>query len=425
LWQEYLILHICKSLILYPGYKPSGAEVRRSLIGVLTSDKTAMRLTRLFTEFFDSEKIGGLILISVTLISLVLANSPWGTAYINLWDFKFAGHSIVHWINDGLMAVFFLLIGLELEREIYTGELSNLRKASLPLFGALGGMLVPAGLFLLLNFGTDTQSGAGIPMATDIAFAVGVLSLFGNRVPASLKIFLTAFAVIDDLGAIIIIAVFYTSSLSFLNLFIAFAIFGILIVLNRFKVNSLFPYLIGGAAMWYFMLNSGVHATITGVLLAFTIPFGDGEKSPSFTLQHFLHKPVAFFILPLFALANTCLPFGDKILEGLTQTYSLGIIIGLVIGKPAGILLFSIFGVRLKIAELPPGLKWKCIAGAGFLGGIGFTMSIFITLLAFEDQTVVNNSIIAILVASVIAGTLGFLMLKTTLCTAIREDDLP
>jgi NhaA family Na+:H+ antiporter len=382
-----------------------------------------MKLTRLFTEFFDSEKIGGLFLISVTLISLALANSPWGTAYINFWDFEFGGHSIVHWINDGLMAVFFLLIGLELEREIYTGELTDIRKASLPLFGALGGMLVPAGLFLLLNFGTDTQSGAGIPMATDIAFAVGILSLLGNRVPASLKIFLTALAVIDDLGAIIVIAVFYTSSLSFPDLFIAFAIFGILIILNRFKVNSLFPYLIGGAAMWYFMMNSGVHATITGVLLAFTIPFGDGEKSPSFNLQHFLHKPVAFFILPLFALANTCLPLSGNILDGITQTYSLGIILGLVIGKPFGILLFSILGVSLKISELPSDLKWKYIAGAGFLAGIGFTMSIFITLLAFDNQSVVNNSKIAVLFASAIAGTMGFFLLKTTLREAIREDD--
>ena len=273
-----------------------------------------MKLTKIYNEFFNSEKAGGLILIFVTVISLGLANSAWQTGYINFWHIDLGGHTIVHWINDGLMTIFFLLIGLELEREIYQGELSELKNASLPFFGALGGMLVPAGLFLLLNFGTETQAGAGIPMATDIAFAIGILSLLGNRVPASLKIFLTALAVIDDLGAIIIIAIFYTTSLAFTNLFIAFGIFGLLIILNRLKVYNLIPYLIGGVAMWYFMLHSGVHATITGVLLAFAIPFSNGgEKSPSYILEHFINKPVALFILPLFAVANTCIPIGDRL----------------------------------------------------------------------------------------------------------------
>jgi NhaA family Na+:H+ antiporter len=375
-----------------------------------------IQLTRLFNEFYNSEKAGGLILVFVTFLSLVMANSSLQTEYISFWHTSLGGHDLVHWINDGIMTIFFLLIGLELEREIYKGELSDIRNAALPVFAAFGGMLVPAGLYLLLNLGTDKMSGAGIPMATDIAFAIGILYLLGKSVPPSLKVFLTALAVVDDLGAIMIIAIFYTASLALTNLFIALAIYGSLIVLNRLKVHNLIPYLIGGAAMWYFMLNSGVHATITGVLLAFAVPFGDGsEKSPSFILQHFLHKPVAFFILPVFALANTCIPLAGNIQEGLSQTYSMGIIAGLVVGKPLGILLLSFIAVGLGICKLPAGLNMKRIAGAGLLAGIGFTMSIFITLLAFEDNDIVNNSKIAILTASVISGLMGFLWLKRAL----------
>jgi NhaA family Na+:H+ antiporter len=375
-----------------------------------------IQLTRLFNEFYNSEKAGGLILVFVTFLSLVMANSSLQTEYISFWHTSLGGHDLVHWINDGIMTIFFLLIGLELEREIYKGELSDIRNAALPVFAAFGGMLVPAGLYLLLNLGTDKMSGAGIPMATDIAFAIGILYLLGKSVPPSLKVFLTALAVVDDLGAIMIIAIFYTASLALTNLFIALAIYGSLIVLNRLKVHNLIPYLIGGAAMWYFMLNSGVHATITGVLLAFAVPFGDGsEKSPSFILQHFLHKPVAFFILPVFALANTCIPLAGNIQEGLSQTYSMGIIAGLVVGKPLGILLLSFIAVGLGICKLPAGLNMKRIAGAGLLAGIGFTMSIFITLLAFEDNDIVNNSKIAILTASVISGLMGFVWLKRAL----------
>jgi NhaA family Na+:H+ antiporter len=375
-----------------------------------------MKLAKLYSEFFESEKAGGLILVFVTVVSLVLANSAFQSGYIHFWHYDLVGHSLVHWINDGLMAIFFLLIGLELEREIYQGELSSIKNASLPIFGALGGMLVPAGIFLLLNFGTATQSGAGIPMATDIAFAIGILSLLGNRVPLSLKIFLTALAVIDDLGAIIVIAVFYTTSISLLNLGIALSILGVLGILNRLKVHNLIPYLFGGAIAWYFMLQSGVHATITGVILAFVIPFGDGgEKSPSYILQHFLHKPVAFIILPLFALANTCIDLSGNWFSSLESSGSLGIIAGLVLGKPLGIILFSFVAVWLGHAVLPKDLKWKNIIGVGFLGGIGFTMSIFITLLAFDSSTVIDSSKIAILVASFIAAIIGFIMLKLTL----------
>ncbi len=375
-----------------------------------------MKLTQLFDEFFHSEKAGGLLLVFVTLISLVLANSAWQIGYLSFWHIDFAGHSLVHWINDGLMAIFFLLIGLELEREIYIGELSSLKDASLPIFGAIGGMIIPVLLFTMLNFGTETQAGAAIPMATDIAFAIGILSLLGSRVPESLKIFLTALAVIDDLGAIMVIAIFYTTSLSLQNLFIAFGIWGFLIALNRLKVYNLIPYLIGGVAMWYFMLNSGVHATITGVLLAFAVPFGDGgEKSPSYILQDILHKPVAFVILPLFALANTCITIGGDWSAGLIETNSLGIMLGLVIGKPLGIWLFSFIGVGLGLCTLPNDLKWKNIVGAGFLGGIGFTMSIFITLLAFDQAHFVDNSKIAIMIASLVAGLIGFITLQMTL----------
>jgi NhaA family Na+:H+ antiporter len=386
--------------------------------------RKAMKLTTLYNEFFKSEKTGGLILVFATVISLVLANTAWQSSYISFWQTTVGDHSIVHWINDGLMAIFFLLIGLELEREFYCGELSDIRKASLPIVGAIGGMLVPAALFLLLNFGTDTQAGAGIPMATDIAFAIGILSLLGNRVPVSLKIFLTALAVIDDLGAIIVIAIFYTGTIAFSKLLIALGILGILVALNRFKVRNLIPYLVGGVAMWYFMLHSGVHATITGVLLAFAIPFGScGEKSPSYILLHYLHKPVAFLILPLFAAANTCIAIGDGWQASLGQVNSLGIIVGLVVGKPLGIWLFSFIGVSLGLCALPSELKWKNIAGAGFLGGIGFTMSIFITILAFDNDAIVNSSKIAIIIASILAGTIGLLLLKLTLKARVENNE--
>jgi Na+:H+ antiporter, NhaA family len=351
-----------------------------------------MKISRLFNDFFESEKSGGLVLIFCTLISLVIANSSLGIGYHDFFQTQFAGHSIENWINDGLMTIFFLLIGLELEREIYLGELSKIKDALLPIFGALGGMLIPAGVYWFFNFGTTTQSGVGIPMATDIAFALGILSLLGKKVPTSLKVFLTALAVIDDLGAIIIIAIFYTKTLLLINLFIAVGIFFILLILNRLKVRNLLPYLIGGVGMWYFMLNSGVHATITGVLLAFAVPFGSGDKkSTSYILQHFLHKPVAFIILPIFALANTAIIFNSEIGQIIKENYSLGIGIGLIIGKPLGIFLLSFLAVSLGLCKLPEDLNWKAIFGVGLLGGIGFTMSIFITLLAFEDKTIINN----------------------------------
>ena len=382
-----------------------------------------MILTKLYKEFFNSEKAGGLILVSMTVLSLVLANSPCQNTYTNFWNLEFGGHSIMHWINDGLMTIFFLLIGLELEREIYKGELSNLKNASLPIFGAVGGMIFPAAIFLLFNFGTNTQSGVGIPMATDIAFAIGILSLLGKRVPSSLKVFLTALAIIDDLGAIIIIAVFYSTTLSLIHLIIALGIFCFLLLLNKLKVNNIIPYLIGGAVMWYFMSISGIHPTLSGIMLAFTIPFRDGsEKSPSYVLQHLLHKPVAFIILPLFVLANTGIRIESNLIDGLGQEYGLGIITGLVIGKPLGIWLFSLIGVSIGLCSLPSDLNWRSIIGVGFLGGIGFTMSIFIDLLAYDIPIIVNTAKIAIFIGSLIAGTIGVIWLRLTLTNTITDE---
>jgi NhaA family Na+:H+ antiporter len=261
-----------------------------------------------------------------------------------------------------------------------------------------------------------TQAGIGIPMATDIAFAIGILSLLGNKVPVSLKIFLTALAVMDDLGAIIVIAIFYTSTIVYANLCIALGIFVALLVLNRLKVFNLIPYIIGGILMWYFMLQSGVHATITGVLVAFAIPFGNGDKkTTSSVLQHVLHKPVAFLILPLFALANTCVTFNGDWINQLWQPNSIGVFMGLVIGKPIGICLFSFLAVTIGICTLPSDLKWKHILGAGFLGGIGFTMSIFVTLLAFNDNELITGTKITILLSSLIAGIIGFFWLRLAL----------
>jgi Na+:H+ antiporter, NhaA family len=369
-----------------------------------------MQLTRLFRDFFNSEKTGGILLVACTAVSMLLANSSMQSSYTAFWEMNVSGHTLTHWINDGLMAIFFLMIGLELEREIYQGELSELKNAMLPVIAAVGGVLVPAGIYLLFNYGTATQSGAGIPMATDIAFAIGMLALLGNRVPASLKIFLTALAVIDDLCAIIVIAVFYSTGLSFLYLGIALGIFGVLILLNRLKVHRLIFYLVGGIGMWYCMLHSGIHATIAGVLLAFVIPFGNGgERSASYRLQHFLHKPVAFIILPVFALANTAIIFDADWADGLFSNEGLGIIAGLVAGKPIGIMLFAGIAVFTGICSLPGELKWKHLLGAAMLAGIGFTMSIFVTLLAFEDSAAIATSKISIIIASVIAALCGLL----------------
>lgn len=373
---------------------------------------------RTLRDFMESEKSGGLTLIVCTLVSLLLANSSIGEKYLGFWNFEAGGHSIAAWINDGLMAIFFLLVGLELIQEIYEGELSNIKRALLPISGALGGMLIPAAIYMAFNLDSTTKDGFGIPMATDIAFALGILSLLGNRVPISLKVFLTALAVIDDLGAIIVIAIFYTTSLSWTNLLIALGIFVFLLLLNKkFHINSLIPYIIGGIAMWYFMLHSGIHATIAGVLLAITIPYRkNDENSPSNKMQHALHYPVAFGVLPLFALANTAIHISGTWDKALGEPFALGIIVGLVIGKPLGITLFSLVSVKSRLCSLPTGVNWKGLIGTGILGGIGFTMSIFITLLAFKGQDeLINDSKLMILLASLMAGIIGYTWLNFVL----------
>jgi len=370
-------------------------------------------MTKLFRDFFESERSGGIVLLVATAISLWLANSGFAEHYIGFWNMDVFGHPLAHWVNDGLMTIFFLLVGLELERELYGGELSDIKSAALPVIAAIGGVCLPAIIYFVLNNGKPTVSGIGIPMATDIAFALGVLSLVGKSVPASLRIFLTAVAVIDDLIAIIVIAVFYTSDLNSSNLLISLGIFGALLILNRLKIHNTVFYIIGGIVMWYFMLNSGVHATITGVLLAFALPYGKGdEKTISYRWQNRLHVPVAFVILPIFALANTAIPIAANWLEGLETSSSLGIIAGLVLGKPIGIFSFALLSAAIGITTIPSDISKKHLFGVGVLGGIGFTMSIFITLLAFNDHEHINNSKIAIIVASLISGILGFIILK-------------
>jgi NhaA family Na+:H+ antiporter len=311
------------------------------------------------------------------------------------------------------MAIFFLLIGLEIEREFYIGELSILKNASLPVVAAIGGMATPTLLHFMLNHSAETAAGIGIPMATDIAFALGVLSLLGSSVPVSLTIFLTALAIIDDLGAIAVIALFYASDFSLLYLVLALGIFAGLLTLNRLGVHRLPFYLVPGFFMWYFMLKSGIHASIAGILLAFAVPFGRGdEASPSYKLQHFLHKPVAFIIMPLFALANTGIPLTGNWIAGLATSNSLGIFAGLFVGKPLGIVLFSFLAVKSGLSELPGDVDWKHIIAVGFLSGIGFTMSIFITILAFDNPELVQGSKISILLSSLLAGAAGFLILR-------------
>jgi len=374
-------------------------------------------LSKTFSDFFESEKSSGIFLIFCTLVSIVIANSSIGPAYRDFWRANAAGLSLEHWVNDALMAAFFLFVALELERELYIGELSNFKNALLPIFAAIGGIAVPALIHFSLNAGTPMQAGTGIPMATDIAFALGALSLLGSRVPVSLKVFLTALAVMDDLGAIIVIAVFYSAQFSLTYLLGALAVFVVLVVLNRaFRVMALFPYLLGGALLWFLMFKSGVHATIAGALLAFAIPFSakvEDEQSPSHRLEHFLHKPVAFIILPIFALANSGIVVSSGWQQDLLSANSAGIIGGLVLGKPLGITSLSFFAVAIGVCRLPADLKWRHIFGAGLLGGIGFTMSIFISNLAFTGNVhIINASKMAIVLASLSAGVLGILWLR-------------
>lgn len=368
-----------------------------------------------FERFVRSEQSGSVLLIICTVTALLAANFFLGDAYAHFWHTEIGGLAFELWVNDALMAVFFLLIGLELKRELIEGALSDVRRALLPVIAALGGMVVPAAIHFALNGGRPTQGGFGIPMATDIAFALGALALLGRRVPFALRVFVVAFAVMDDLGAIIVIALFYSHDLAPAWLLGVAAVWLSLMVLNRrLRVQALAPYLIGGALLWFLMLRSGVHATLAGVLLAFTIPYaGRDGHTPSKWLEHALAGPVAFLILPIFALANAGVILDARALQEIRDPNSLGIIGGLVLGKPVGIVLFSALAVGLGLCRLPQEVRWSHMLGAGMLGGIGFTMSIFITNLAFVSAPDhVNGSKLAILSASLLSGVLGYLWLS-------------
>jgi Na+:H+ antiporter, NhaA family len=377
----------------------------------------------MFQQFFNSEKAGGLILIACTVVSLLVANSSYGDKFVNFWHTDLPLHigkilitfSIEEWINDGLMTVFFLMVGLEIERELYVGELSSFKNAILPALAAVGGMAVPALIHFAFCYGKPEAAGNAIPTATDIAFSLGVLSLIGKRIPLSLKIFLTALAIIDDLGAIIIIGIFYTQTFSFLYLCLALCVFGILLAFNKLKTSSLWIYLPAGILLWYFLYRSGVHPTLSGVLLAFAIPFNKNvERQPSSILQHALHRPVNFIIIPLFALANTAIHLPNTWKSEIFSANSLGIELGLLLGKPIGIVGFTLVGISLGIAKLPQGINARKLIGMGMLAGIGFTMSIFISNLAFNTKPdLIQSSKVAVLIASLLAAIIGWVILKS------------
>ncbi|MEO0559737.1 MAG: Na+/H+ antiporter NhaA [Bacteroidota bacterium] len=437
-------------------------------------------LLRPFTSFFKTEAAGGVLLLVAAVIALIWANSPLGAAYSALWETVITvggGALIIEkplilWVNDGLMAIFFFVVGLEIKREVMAGELSSPRSAALAIFAAIGGMLVPALLYVLMTSGADPirQGGWGIPMATDIAFALGVLALLGSRAPLALKVFLTAVAIVDDLGAVIVIAIFYTAEVKTTALFISLALVGLLFLINRLGVQKPVIYGLIGLAAWVAMLKSGVHATIAGVLVALTIPatrqvdelqfadrisalltkFREGiagsptqptpdqmaavhsmEASihdiepPLQRLEHGLHGFVAFFIMPVFALANAGVAFGAGIGELMTDAVALGVMLGLVVGKPVGVMLLAFVAVKVGIAQLPKNVTWTHVLGVSFLTGIGFTMSIFIANLAFGSGPLLDSAKLGILAASLISGILGAIVLTRVAPTIDTSDDLP
>ena len=380
-----------------------------------------MLITDYFKRFLHSSQSSGIILILCVLLSLLIANSSLGVSFQTLLDTKIGtdifqlNYPLSIWINDGLMAIFFLLVGLEIKREIIEGELSSVKSASLPIVAAIGGMLVPALIFYAFNYGTAYEKGWAIPMATDIAFSLAIISMLGRKVPLSLKIFLAALAIVDDLGAIVVIALFYTDQIHWNYLALSGLMVAILMILNFLNFKKHVFYLIPGIILWYFMHHSGIHATIAGVLLAFTIPtnLSTTELSPLEKLEQKLHLPVNFLIMPIFALANTNITFKAGMVDGLFSNFGYGIIVGLFLGKIVGINLFSWIFIQLKISSLPEKSSWSQMLGAGFLAGIGFTMSIFIALLSFKNHPEIQDEAkFAILVASIISGISGYLLLK-------------
>jgi NhaA family Na+:H+ antiporter len=372
---------------------------------------------KLFREFVRSGSFGGILLLFCVTVSLFIANSGFHSGFEKILAtslgpdlaFLHLRYTTLQWINDGFMAVFFLLVGLEIKREVVDGELSSFKHASLPVFCAIGGAIIPAAIYYLLNRDSPSANGWGIPMATDIAFALGILSLLGKRVPASLKIFLATLAIADDLIAILMIAIFYSGELQMNYLLYAAILVAVMFTLNKFKIKNLAFYLIPGALLWYCIHHSGIHATIAGVLTAMTIPSAkDSNHSPLETLEHALTRPVNFLIMPIFALANTNIHFEPGMIGSLSTTMGIGIILGLFVGKPVGVLLAAWITTKTKLASLPRQAKWIHILGIGLLGGIGFTMSIFISLLSFSDVALQSESKFAVLITSILAGVCGF-----------------
>ncbi|EFW80206.1 Na+/H+ antiporter NhaA [Pseudomonas savastanoi pv. glycinea] len=368
------------------------------------------------SRFFAAESAGGLILMAAALAALLVANSPWASIYFATLNISVIGLSIEHWINDGLMAVFFMLVGLEIKREILVGQLSSWSQRALPGFAAIGGMLIPALIYLAANWGnSETMAGWAIPAATDIAFALGVLLLLGKRVPISLKIFLSALAILDDLGAVVIIALFYTTGLSVSMLLASLVLIVFLVVLNQRRVRKLYPYLAAGALLWFFMLQSGIHATLAGVVLALCIPLGDSDnesKSPLLHLEAKLHPWVAFAVVPIFGFANAGVSLSGISPDNLLDPVPLGVTLGLLIGKQIGVFGLAALAIRTGWAKLPEECGWSQLYGVALLCGIGFTMSLFIGTLAFPDSPhLVNEVKVGVLMGSVLSAILGVAVL--------------
>lgn len=386
----------------------------------------------IFREFLASEAAGGIVLMAAAALALIVANSPLSQAYFDALHAYLGPLSVSHWINDGLMAVFFLLVGLEIKREMLDGQLSTWPRRALPGIAAAGGMLVPALVYVAINRDNPAAlSGWAIPTATDIAFALGVLSLLGSRVPGSLKVFLTALAIIDDLGAVIIIAMFYTSDLSLAYLGAAFAVIALLVVLNRMQVLTLLPYLVLGVVLWVLVLKSGVHATLAGVALALTIPLKitpgishDLDHSPLHRLEHGLHNIVPFLVIPIFGFANAGVSLAGLSAATLVEPLTLGVAAGLVVGKLVGVFGSSALAIRLGLADLPVNATWLHMVGISLLCGIGFTMSLFIGLLAFASNVELQDAVkVGILAGSVIAAFLGAAVLLMAPAANGEEDE--
>ena len=397
------------------------------LIPFIFKNKNVMKLDASLKTWFRKETSAGYLLLACALLSFLVANTAWGSRFSTIWDHPLNGHPISGWINDGLMAVFFLLVGLELKQELLYGTLKTFRQALLPAAAALGGMLVPILIYLGFNAGTPTGNGFGIPMATDIAFALAVLAVLGDKVPASLKIFLIALAVIDDIGAILVIALCYTSGFRTVFALAALLVFGMLFLLghsirpasSKGERRLVVFLLSGGVLLWWLLSESGIHPSIGGVLSAMTIPSRSGKTTaPAVRLQKRLHHPVYYLILPLFVLANTAVPLRDIVpAEGFSfslfaQDHALGILAGLLLGKPAGILLGSCMVLHAGLAELPQGMHFRHLAGIGFLGGIGFTMAIFIASLSFTDAAILGTAKLCVFLASLLSALNAAVLLR-------------